>query len=524
MERAFSLPAVNFDVPRAFNILYCEEKLPYTFHFEFPLSCIDSIREVVDKVSNTWGHRYILEERKPENWNQWLSELIHYGTDTSGIWRYSFNIGNTEFETFEMHRRNPSINVSGFIKKLKGKTTCNVYITLFDPPEIFFDIWKGKMSTEVFEVLPSFELFRDLNDATPLKPTISPGRFRYILPAVLPIWLFRSIIFRSSEPIHVPSYMYSDPNASWKMNLVSKDGNQANDTKIVKETIKTSRGTFNITRPATKKEIKEQKKAAKLVKQEKLQNRLDRQKVDLEKLKDELEKTQKALSLATESSKVAANRQKKELEQINRKLNQLRRSKDSELALKDAEIDEIQKIADEIIAAEDSTKQQLQNASWQIENLNAQVQGLRQQKSTSGIIALPSEQEKFPGEFEVAIMSAIHFAFDNAPIKANSYSQRSRDIWKSFIQTNSNAETAYRNYKANVSTLLATIKKNNFWKNHSQLAPLGMTCTLHTNNHGKIRFSDGDGRYSSVVASTPSETASGPANFADELKNAFFYY
>lgn len=525
MERIIDLPIIKANNFKTHNVQHCNENYPYTFHFELALVQGIALKDILDGISLPWLHSHVLPERNTRNINPWLVELIRTGGDFTGIWSYTFQIGVKDFATFAMHRRNHSISFQGYLQKCNGRNSCSLYITLFEPPSSFLDFWHSDTAKEMLEIVEYLEAFALEDSRSTLRPTLSFGFPQHIVPRMIGFKLFHELLFTPQEPIHIPVYMYDNENASWKMRVVKRSGDKTIDTKVVKETIKTPKGVFNITRPATDKEIKQQKKEAKKVKREKLQNRLDRQKLDLEKLKEELEATQKALAIATESSQVSANRQKKELEQLHKKLERLRRNKDSEIALKDAEIEEIQNIADEIIAAGDEAKEQLQNANWQIQNLNAQVQGLKQRQSAGGFINSPlQEQEKFPGEFEIAVMSALHFASDNAPSKANSFGLRRQDVWKVLIQANPHAETLYSNYKKEISSLLDATKKNNFWRNLAVLPRLGMACSQHANNHKKVHFADEDGRYSCTIASTPSETVAGPANFADELKNAFFYY
>ena len=93
-----------------------------------------------------------------------------------------------------------------------------------------------------------------------------------------------------------------------------------------------------------------------------------------------------------------------------------------------------------------------------------------------------------------------------------------------FISANSDAEKRYKAYKQDVSQLLNASRKNNFLRSTDILNKFGIKCDHHTNNHIKIRFNDDDPRYSSTHASTPSDNSCGAKNFAEDLKNAFFYY
>lgn len=523
MKQAFTLSAVDLTVLKNHNVQHCNGLIPHTFHIEIPLEELP-LEKIATMTVGQWGYRNIHRERFKEVPNHWLQDLITFGCDQTGIWSDVTTFANTEFQSFEMRLPSPSMNLRVILRK-KGKScSANIFITAHFLPEDLRNFWHSEDAEKYFEILHLFQIYA-IPSQWPPKISVCIGEPWHVCPCIIGFKIFYETMFRKPNPIKIPDFYFGNKDSSWTLNISKISGQKIEGSKPIKETIKTPHGTFNITRPATKEEAKQQKKEAKKTRQEKLQNRIERQKQEMESLREQLTAAQKACALAAESSRQAANRQNRELEELQKKLERLKKSKESAIAMKDAEIDEIQKIADEIMTASEDAQKELMNADWQIQNLNAQVQGLRQRQSGSGIIAGPAqEQEKFSGEFEIALMSALHFAMDNAPIKGNSHNLRCRDIWQAFIQTNADAEQSYRNYKANTSNLLASIKKNNFWKSLPMLTPLGMSCALHTNNHGKIRFMDGDGRYSSVVSSTPSETASGPSNCAEDLKHVFLYY
>lgn len=526
MKQTIHLSAVDFDVPKEHYVLFCNSTNIYTFKFEMDL--LNLPVDIIDfRTIQAWAHLNIDRKRCAQNYNDWLNDMIATGCDQTGVWNDVIKIGKWEYHTYELRRQSPSVNIRIFIRKSGCNVNCSIYVTPLDLPNDLRDFWHSKKARDYFEIV---DFFYGISVSRPGQKEHRPDatllmtRGFYVLPRIIGFKIFHELYFRGDSLTRIPKYMLDNGSSSWNLNVTKISGEKKGAAKPVKEVIKTPLGTINLTRPATKKEVAQQRKEAKKVKCSKLQERINRQKNDIENLKAELSAAQKACALAAESSSAATKRQNRELAELQKKMERLRAAKDNALAMKDAEIDEIQKIADEIIASGNAAKQELENADWQIQNLNAQVQGLRQRQFNTGLIAGPaSESEKFAGEFEVALMSAIHFAVENVPQKANSYSQRSRDIWQAFIQANPDAEQAFASYRQNARELLASVRKNNFWKNTAMLSPLGMSCSLHANNHGKIRFIDGDRRYTGTVASTPSDTTSGPSNCADEIKNAFFY-
>lgn len=158
-----------------------------------------------------------------------------------------------------------------------------------------------------------------------------------------------------------------------------------------------------------------------------------------------------------------------------------------------------------------------------LESLKGQLGKLRG-GSASGFFAVPSdEQEKFAGEFGIAIFSALHKAIEKTPTKANSYSNRTVDVWESIIKANPAMEADYLEYRENKDALLNAIKTGSLEHNMNLLKSFNLSAERYGNNHWKIRFLDGDERYTGCVASTPSECESGPSNCAKDLRNAFLF-
>lgn len=141
-----------------------------------------------------------------------------------------------------------------------------------------------------------------------------------------------------------------------------------------------------------------------------------------------------------------------------------------------------------------------------------------------GLLSAPeNEQEKFDGEFGIALFSALHKAIEKTPTKTVCHGKRAIDVWKAIVEANPDVEAAFRRYSADRDALLTAMKGNQLDKNKHLLKPLGLDFSTHTNNHGDITFGDGDRRYTVSSASTASETKSGPSNCANDLKNALLY-
>ena len=196
------------------------------------------------------------------------------------------------------------------------------------------------------------------------------------------------------------------------------------------------------------------------------------------------------------------------------------------------EIDEYCKIFDN-----ESEKLKMENRQLRIENnkllnenamLNGKLKTVKGKLgksniSTDGIIlATPNEDEKYRDEYIIAIMSALHMAFASAGKKANSQRNRSGDIWRSFIDANSQMEEAYRDYADKYTELLDTMKRNEFDLIDKKLKFFNIKLDSYANNHGKFTFYS-DNRYQACVASTASDTVSGPINAASDFKNAFLF-
>ena len=494
--------------------------LPYTLHTEIELRD-NPINDMHRIIVYGWKIKHIDPLDLSKSYNDNLLDLLHSGCDLTGKWIDSTNIGSTSIITSELRRTNPDANIR-FIFRSHNKKTARLYITLWETNP-------DKVTSIVNEVLEIFYPFAK-NLETRLF-SVSIGEAFCASPVTVPLKIFHDLVIRETTPIHIPRYMSSGPDDTWNVNFrpLQKDPTR----KVIKETFKTEKGTFNVQRYATEKE---QRQGAKKAKREKLVDKVARQDKALDQLQNELQTLQKAYKALLNSNDVATRKRDREIESLQQKNEKLKRSKDFAIEKKNEEIDEIQKIADQMLAhnnqekllLEDDNKnfgKRLQNADWQIQNLQAQVQSLRQRQEHSGIIMQPEkESEKFVGEFEIALMSAIHFAMENSPVKANSCKLRSQDIWKAFISANTDAESRYRAYKQDVSQLLNASRKNNFLRSADMLNKFGIKCDHHTNNHIKIRFCDDDPRYSSTHASTLSDNACGAKNFAEDLKNAFFYY
>lgn len=188
----------------------------------------------------------------------------------------------------------------------------------------------------------------------------------------------------------------------------------------------------------------------------------------------------------------------------------------------DKENEELQLACRSAKAECEDLKQKLRDAEGKVVSLKGRLAKVSSGQ-TSGLLNAPNENEKFENEFGIAIFSALHKAIEKTPSKSNSYGNRPIDAWKAIIQANPDMECAYQNYKDTKDQLMDAMKSNDLERNFHLLTPLGMTYSIHTNNHWKLTFIDGDRRYKATHASTPSETASGPSNSAKDLKNAFLY-
>lgn len=494
--------------------------LPYTLHTEIELLDVP-IKEIYRIITIGWQIYHVDPLDLSKCYNENLLDLLHSGCDLTGKWTDHTNIGSTDIITCEFRRINPDANIR-LILRSQNKKTARLFITLWDttPPKV------DSALSDILEILLPFA-----KDNSAPTFSVSIGEAYSASPITVAYKIFRDLVIRETPPIHIPKYMSSGPDDTWKVRLCSR--REDSTRKVIKETIKTERGTFNIQRYASEKE---QRKGAKKAKREKLVDKVARQDKAIDLLQKELQTVQKAYTALLNTNETATRKRDREIENLQQKIEKLKQSKDFAIEKKNEEIDEIQKIAEQMlehnnqekISLENDNKnfgQRLQNADWQIQKLQAQVQSLRQRQEHSGIFSLPEkETEKFAGEFEIALMSALHFAMENGPVKANSCKLRSQDIWQAFISANSDAEQRYKTYKQDVSQLLNASRKNNFLRNTDILCKFGIKCDHHTNNHIKIRFNDDDPRYSSTHGSTPSDNICGAKNFAEDLKNAFFYY
>ena len=497
-----------------------DSPLPYTLHTEIELQDIP-IKSIYKIITTGWQIYHIDPLDLTKCYNENLLDLLHSGCDLTGKWTDHTNIGSTDLISCEFRRTHPDANIR-FILRSQNKKTARLFITLWDTTP-------AKVATIIEDILELFSPFAKSKSATTF--SISIGEAYGARPITVAFKIFHELVIRETPPLRIPKYMSSGPNDTWKVNLCPHREDATR--KIVKETIKTERGTFNIQRYATEKE---QRKGAKKAKREKLVDKVARQDKTIDQLQSELQTIQKAYTALLNTNEISTRKRDREIEDLQQKIEKLKRSKDFAIEKKNEEIDEIQKIAEQMLEHNNQEKislendnrnfgQRLQNADWQIQNLQAQVQSLRQRQDHIGIFTLPEqESEKFAGEFEIALMSALHFATENYSGKANSCKLRSQDIWQAFISANSDAEKRYKAYKQDVSQLLNASRKNNFLRSTDILNKFGIKCDHHTNNHIKIRFNDDDPRYSSTHASTPSDNSCGAKNFAEDLKNAFFYY
>ena len=169
--------------------------------------------------------------------------------------------------------------------------------------------------------------------------------------------------------------------------------------------------------------------------------------------------------------------------------------------------------------------QQLYNDKATLEGKLKNVKGKlgKSNINTEGItLAYPAEEEKYDQEYTIAIMSALHAALASAGKKTGSQHIRSRDVWQAFISANPEFQKTFGEYGQRVTALLNAMKSNDFDISDKRLKFFNIESGTHTNNHGKIEFRN-DERYQACTASTPSETASGPSNFASYFKNAFLF-
>lgn len=498
-----------------------EAPLPYTLHTDIELKDFP-IHDIHKIIVLGWQVNHIDNLDLSKKLNETLLDLIHSGSDLTGKWSDITQVGSTSIIACEFRRINPEANIRFVLRSQSKKKIVRIFITIFDTNQ-------NSIKKILNEVLDIFNIFAQRQETRVF--SITPGEISCISPITVGFKIFHELVFRGTPPIHIPKYMSSGPDDTWKVNLCTNKIDPSR--KVIKETIKTEKGIFNVQRYATEKE---QRKGAKKAKREKLEDKVARQDKALEDLQNELKSIQKAYSTLLNSSNSATSKRDREIESLRKKIEQLKKSKDFAIEKKNEEIDEIQKIADQMLEHHNQEKERIENdnktfdrklqdADWQIQNLQAQVSSLRQRQERSGIVIPPEQEtEKFAGEFEVALMSALHFAMENSPVKSNSCKLRSRDIWQAFITANSEAESRYKSYKQDVNQLLNASRKNNFMRNTDILNKFGIKCDSYTNNHKKIRFADNDPRYSSCYSSTPSDNFCGAKNFTDDLKNAFFYY
>lgn len=522
MQQKFTLSGFSAFENYSFNSQYTTDSMPYTIVMDIPLKC-STIDQALQSTVNLWAAAHIDRDKAVKNINKWLTDIIQSGCDITGIWGDGMIINGKEIYIVTLRQLDPPINIRVIFRKTGETVDCSIYITFFD----IDDYWG--IDPQIYRILELFSFqAKDPKGEFSIRFTM---REAWQLNTISTSFkLFNEIQFRPIPQIHIPEFMFGNPNDVWNIKIRRSNEDNPNGKKIT-ETIKTPKGTFNITRTATKKETE---KAAKKIRRERLQDKVTRQDKDIETLRQQVKDLQKEYQTLYQSNAIATSKRNREIEDLQKRLGKLKQSKENAIAQKDIEISEIQKVADEIVSSIESSNmelqnensqfnQQLQNASWHIQSLQDQVESLRRRSSGNGILLEPPETQKFNSEFEIAIMSALHFAKKNIPIKANSFSIRSRDFWDAIIRANPAAEKNYQIYSQNVQYLQTAIRKNSFWKSQNLLAPLGLKCEQYANNHGKIRFMDGDERYSGTVASTPSETLAGPSNCADELRNAFFY-
>ena len=498
-----------------------DRPLPYTLFTEIELRDVP-IQDIYKIINLGWQFNHIDKLDLSKSFNDNLTDLIHSGCDLTGKWTDITQIGSTSIIACEFRRLSPEANIRFVLRSQSKKKHARIFISVFDTD-------KNKVNRIINEVLDIFNIFASKPETRIF--TVSMGEAFRTNPITVCLKIFRELVIRQTPPIHVPKFLSSGPDTQWKINLCGRKEDPTR--KVIKEVIHTEKGTVNLKRFATEKE---QKKGAKKAKREKLEDKVARQDKALEQLQEKLQSVEKAYAALLSTSNSATLKRDREIETLQQKIERLKRSKDFAIERKNEEIEEIQKLTNQMlehnnqekILLEDDNRnfgKRLQDADWHIQNLQAQVSSLRQRQERTGIVIPPEqESEKFAGEFEIALMSALHFATENYSGKANSCKLRSQDIWKAFISANSDAERRYEAYKQDISQLLNASRKNNFLRNTDILGKFGIKCDHHTNNHIKIRFSDDDPRYSSTHGSTPSDNTCGAKNFAEDLKNAFFYY
>lgn len=175
-------------------------------------------------------------------------------------------------------------------------------------------------------------------------------------------------------------------------------------------------------------------------------------------------------------------------------------------------------------------KQQIAEKLHQLEVKASSLEDVLSAKKVKAecLLQLPAIPEKYPDEFLLALMSAIHYAVD--PLnqtggkgkKSSSTAIRSQTVWNAFIQNNPEAEAKYRAFSECIEKIICAARQGSLTKNTALLKPFHLEFSSNTNNHYELHFDDGDDLYSATSGSTPSDTRS-QLNSCRDIKNTFFF-